>query len=108
MIKNISKQTVLASTFSIKSGLGKMKGLLFNDMPEALTFETRFGVHTFLLKFPIDLILVDKNKKVVFIKEEIKPNRIVLWNPKYKIVLELKTGSIKKSKTQIGDLLEFN
>lgn len=58
-------------------------------------FETRFGIHTFGMRVVIDVLILDKDKKVVALKESLKPNRIFLWNPHYKIVLELPKGTIK-------------
>lgn len=81
---------------------------MFSKKPKAIIFNTRFGIHTFFLKFPIDLIILNKDNRVIKIKEEVFPNRIVFWNPKYNLVIELPRGSINKSKTKKGDLIEFN
>jgi uncharacterized protein len=107
MIKNISKNTILANAFEFKNGLGKIKGLI-SLKPQVIAFKTRFGIHTFFMKFPIDVLVLNKNKKVVFFKENIKPNRIVLWNPRYDLVIELPQGSIKESKTELGDIISLN
>ena len=74
---------------------------------KALVFKTRFGIHTFFLKLPIDVIVLDKNKKAVIIKRSLKPNRIFFWNIMYDTVVELPKNSIQISKTEEGDLLEL-
>lgn len=86
----------------------KIFGLVGQKKPEAIIFFTRFGIHTFFMQFYIDVLILDKSKKVMSLKENLKPNRVFFWNPKYNTVLELPSGSIKKSKTQAGDLLEFS
>lgn len=108
MIKNISKNTIVTNAFHKKDFLGKSKGLIGKNVPETIVFKTRFGIHTFLLGFPIDLIIADKNNKVVIVKKNIKPNSIFFWNIKYDTVIELPFGSIDKSKTQKGDTLMFS
>ncbi len=107
MIKNESKKTVIANNFLYKTGLSKMVGLLFKQEVEAIVFRTRFGIHTFLMSKPFDLIVLNKRYEVVFIKESVKPNRVILWNPKYDIVLELPAGSVNNSKTGLGDKLNL-
>ena len=104
MIQNVTKNSVLAKNFSFKEGLGAMKGLLGKSKPEAIVFETRFGIHTFGLQFPIDLIILD-NKKTVKVAKTIKPSRIALWNIKYKTVIELPVNTLIKTGTKIGDII---
>lgn len=108
VIKNKTRNTVLATKFSTKRGFGKLIGLLNKKTPEAIVFNTRFGIHTFFLKFPLDIVVTDKNNHIVFCRKNIKPNRIVLWNIKFDKVIELPTGSLQKSNTQKGDELEIN
>lgn len=74
----------------------KIQGLIGKDKPYALTINTRFGIHTFGLKFPIDVLILNNKNKVVSIKKKLKPNRIFLWNPMYKKVVELPAGTIEK------------
>ncbi len=108
MVFNLTRKTVLSEKIALKKGIGKFFGLLTKDKAEPIVFKTHFGIHTFFLKFPIDLVVLSNEKKVVFVKENIKPNRIVVWNIKYSLVIELPRGFIKKSNTKKGDILEFN
>lgn len=72
-----------------------------------MLLKTRFGIHTFGLKYPIDVLILNKQNYVVAMKEKLKTNRIFVWNIKYETVLELPYGVIKKSITRIGDILQF-
>ena len=72
-----------------------------------MIFHTRFGLHTLFMKYPIDVIILDKQKKVAKLKKKLVPNKFFVWKPVYPLVIELPAGSITKSKTEIGDLLEF-
>lgn len=95
-------------TKELKGFWDKSKGLINKLKPENVYFKTRCGIHTFGLKFPLDVVILDKNNKVKKIKESLKPNRIFLWNPKYEKILELKPGTIKKEKIKIDLILKFN
>lgn len=107
MLKNKTKNTVIAKDFAKKGFIGKSVGLMGKKTPETLLFKTRFGIHTFFLKFPIDLIVLDKNKKIVVLEQNIKPNSVFFWNIKYDTVIELPFKALEKSKTQKGDILDY-
>lgn len=108
MIKNKTRETVLANRFKRAKGLNKFVGLMGKKKPAALVLQTRFGIHTFFLKFPIDIVIVNKNKKVVLTKKCIMPNKILIWNIRFDTVIELPEGTIDRTKTRRGDILEFN
>ena len=107
MIKNRTRKTVISKRHCRKAAFGKVKGLIGEKTPEAIVFKTRFGIHTFLLQFPIDVIILDKNARIVAIKRNMKPNRVFFWNIRFDKVIELPVGGLEKSKTQIGDFVEF-
>lgn len=106
MIKNITKNTIVSNEFSYLSNTQKIRGLIGRNK-RTYVFKTRFGIHTFFLKFPIDVIILDRNKKAVIIKVGLKPNRIFFWNIKYDTVVELPKNSIQNSKTEKNDLLKL-
>lgn len=81
----------------------RMVGLLKDKKPRALLIHTRFGIHTIGMRFPIDVLILDKHHKVMATKQCLKPYRIFLWNPKYSTVLELPAGTIERSKTELND-----
>lgn len=81
----------------------KVVGLIGKDKPVSFMLFTRFGIHTFGLKFPIDVLILDKKNKVTSLKENLMPGRIFLWNPIYDKVLELPPGTVAKKKIKIND-----
>lgn len=83
-------------------------GLIFRK-PQNVYFRTHFGIHTFFMKYPIDVILLDESGKVMKIKKNLKPNKIFLWNFKYSRVVEMPEGTILKMGIDSGDkiLLKF-
>jgi hypothetical protein len=107
VIKNKTKKTILSENFSSKNAFGKIKGLIGEKTPGTIMLKTRFGIHTFFLKFPIDVAIVDRNNKIAELKKGLLPNRVFFWNIRFDTVIELPNGFLEKSKTQIGDILEF-
>lgn len=74
----------------------KSLGLIGHQKPIPFLFQTRFGIHTFFLKFPIDVVVLDKNNRVMKLQQNLVPNRIFVWNPKYDKVLEMPEGTVKR------------
>lgn len=83
----------------------KMRGLLDALEADAMLFDTRWGIHTFGMKFPIDCAICDGDWRVRAIRENIIPEKFFFWNPKYKKVIELPAGTIARTKTEIGDCI---
>ncbi|MDP3941701.1 MAG: DUF192 domain-containing protein [bacterium] len=84
-------------------GFEKVKGLIGSDVAEAILIKTRFGIHTFGLQFPIDIIVLDKHGIVQVIKHSFHPNGIFLWPIKYDRVLELPEGMIREKGIKKGE-----
>ncbi|HKC05179.1 MAG TPA: DUF192 domain-containing protein [Patescibacteria group bacterium] len=73
-------------------------GLIGHKKATPAMFFTRFGIHTLGLKFPIDVVVLDKNNRVVKLVENLRPNNFFIWPFKYNRVLELPSGYIKRFK----------
>lgn len=82
-------------------------GLLSAGTAYPVYFKTRFGIHTFGMKFPIDILILDTNFTVVKMRESLKPNNIFVWSPRFFHVLELPAESIKKLSVVKGDAISL-
>src|SRR5579859_1102126 len=101
---NQTKQTVLSEKINVpKTLLNQSLGLLKYKTPAAILLKTRFGIHTFGMHYSIDVLILDRENKIVAMKKNLKPNRIFIWNLNYEYVLELPEGTIQKTKSAIGD-----
>lgn len=108
MIKNVTKNTLISQNHDIANKfLDKTLGLLKKESNSCLVIKTRFGIHTIGIKNSIDIIVLDRKNNVVGLRENLSPQRIFIWNPKFDTVIEMPSGSIKKSSTTLGDLLTF-
>jgi uncharacterized membrane protein (UPF0127 family) len=65
------------------------------------------GVHTLGMMFTIDLIFLDRDKRVVHVEEHVRPFRISKVCLNARSVLELPTHTVDRTGTRIGDQLEI-
>ena len=65
------------------------------------------AIHTVGMLIRIDVVLIDKNFKVVGLRELLRPFRMVGPNFRAESVIELPAHTIFKSGTEIGDQLEI-
>lgn len=85
----------------------KSIGLIGKSKPYPLLFKTRFGIHTFGMRFPLDILILDKNATVKVARQSLKQNRLFFWNPLYDTVIELPSGTILKKKIHVGDKIKL-
>lgn len=85
----------------------KTIGLICKKNPENIYFKTRFGIHTFGMNFPIDILILDSHNIVKKIKKSLKPTSIFFWNPQYNTVLELKEKTIENMNICLGDTIDL-
>jgi uncharacterized membrane protein (UPF0127 family) len=103
--KELSNNINVAATF-----FKRMKGLLgksYLKTGESLWIKPCNSIHTFLMKFPIDVIFLNKKNHVVATLKNLKPNRLTRLYPKAVSVLELPAGTINATATVVGDEIEF-
>jgi uncharacterized membrane protein (UPF0127 family) len=106
-IFNKTKGTLLAEHADLADTLFlRMKGLLDkNDIKkgQALIITPCDSIHTFFMRFAIDVIFVDRRNRVDFTITSIKPWRLsrLCWRAKFAI--ELPSGVIRDSHTEKGD-----
>lgn len=93
---------ITLSVYSTKTWKQKIIGLIGSSKPYALLLETRFGIHTFGVPFPIDVVILDDSFTIVSLKTQLLPARIYLWKPIWKYVLELPSGTIVSKNLHIG------
>lgn len=107
-IKNLTKNTIISKKVLLaKSISDKIFGMIFARNSDGLILKTRFGIHTFFMKNPTDVLILDSSKKIVRIRLNLGSNKIFVWNPKFNYVIELPANSVKKSKTELGDSLKI-
>jgi uncharacterized membrane protein (UPF0127 family) len=101
----------LSSDVELADSLFKrMKGLLGRKelgKGESLWIRPCNSIHTIGMKFPIDVLFLDKENMIVTLKKNILPNRISGLYMKAVSVLELPAGTLTATDTQAGDKIEI-
>jgi uncharacterized protein len=109
-IRNSTRQTEIGSGIEIAdTGARRNKGLLGRtglEPGEGLWIVPCEAVHTFAMKFPLDLIYLDRNRRVVKVRGHVRPGRIS-GALRAHSVIELPSGAIAASQTRRGDILEL-
>jgi uncharacterized membrane protein (UPF0127 family) len=103
LLKN--NQVIIENIFYAKTLKERAEGLLGKDIAEPLYLQTR--IHTFGMKFPIDVVICDKEMIVQKIFTNMGPSRIVVWNPKWNNVLELEAGMAIRLNLQPSERLQL-
>ena len=108
-VRNQTRKTVLGGAVDIADTPSKRNvGLLKHsrlEPGEGLWIDTS-SVHTFFMKFPIDLVYIDKKKKVRKVRKAVPPWRLSGCLAAHS-VLELPAGTAAETGTQPGDVLEI-
>lgn len=92
------------------SVFSRMKGLLGKsalDHGSGLWLKPCNSVHSFWMKFTIDVVFLDRENRVIKVIHELKPNRItpVFW--KAASVIELPAGIAALAALSPGDMIEM-
>ena len=110
-VLNVTRQTFLATRMEVAdSGPKRNKGLLGRDslaQGEGLWIIPCEAVHTFAMRFPIDLVYLDRNRRIKKIRHAVPPWRLSGCLTAHSII-ELPPGTISSTQTQRGDTLEFS
>ena len=111
MIRNLTKNTIIAgntrNAVSFRDRLCGLIGRQFGPELEGMIFSSCNAIHTVFMGFPIDVIFADREKKVLKQLEFFPPFRLFLGCRKACWTLELPAGTLRKSGTAPGDILDF-
>ena len=112
MIINKTRNIIISKDVKYcKNLLSKAVGLMFSRrVREPLVFffdkEQKVSIHMFFVFFPIDVVYLNEDRRVVCVKEDVKPFRVVEpVNCKY--IVELAEGDVKKYKIEKGDMMSL-
>ena len=110
-VRNQTRNTTLAANADVADTSAKRRtGLLKHDRLEpgdGLWIVPCESVHTFFMKFAIDLVYLDRNKKVRKVRHSVPPWRLSACFAAHSI-LELPAGTASETRTQAGDQLAFD
>lgn len=88
----------------------KARGLMFSKQKNLIFFfdkEEHVPLHMLFVFFPIDVLYLDENKRIVELKEDFRPFGFYSPKKSARYILELKKGTLRQTDTSLGDQLEF-
>ena len=109
-MRNQTRNTILGESVEVADTSEKRRaGLLKHarlDPGSGLWIVPCESVHTFFMRFPIDLVYLDKRRKVRKVRHAVPAWRVSVCLTAHSI-LELPAGTAEKSGTLPGDELSF-
>lgn len=91
-----------------KSFKDKLLGLMYQkNIDYGLLITNCKSIHTFFMLENIDVLLLDKNNRILMINRNVKPNKVLIFNNKNKTnILELPNNSSINLK--VNDIIDIN
>jgi uncharacterized membrane protein (UPF0127 family) len=109
-VRNQTRNAVLGEAVDVADTSEKRRvGLLKHERlepGEGLWIKPCESVHTFFMKFAIDLVYVDRKHKVRKVRKAVPPWRVSACLTAHSII-ELPAGTIERTGTQAGDELSI-
>jgi uncharacterized protein len=109
-VRNLTRESQVGSRVEVAgSNVKRSKGLLGRkglDPGEGMWIIPCEAIHTFFMRFPIDLIYLDKKLRVKKVRSSVKAWRISACLRAHSVI-ELPAGTVQESGTERGDLLEI-
>ncbi len=102
----LAKRVRYADTFAARF-LGLMLKRKFPAEYDALLLTPCSSVHTFLMLYPLDILFLDSEIKVLRIYEKLPPCRSWAVVRGSRHVLEMEAGSVARYNVNVGDKLIF-
>jgi len=111
-IVNLTKNVSVGSRIRVAGkAIARLVGLLGTRKLEpgcGLLIEPSSGIHTFGMRFPIDVVSLDANLQVIGTWEKLAPCRLAAVHWKTRKVLELPVGTIRAARIEVNDQLGLN
>jgi len=90
----------------------RLRGLMLADRRSfsdghGLWIVPSHGVHTFAMRFPIDVVYLNADKVVVYVKQNLQPWRVAAVRQQAASVLELPGSTLAPTGTSLGDEIEI-
>ncbi len=105
--RNATRNTILATRgWRATRAFERMKGLLGRDgleEGEGIQIDPCNSIHTFFMRFPIDVLFLDRDGIVIRAFAAIPPWRLTRIYGRARSVIELPAGTLERCETYEGD-----
>jgi len=111
VILNLTRQSVPARNARYASSFGaRLSGLIgkrFSPALDGMVFDRCNAIHTFFMRYPIDVIFADEKYRVLKTVPAFPPWRPFLACKNAFYVIELPAGTLETTATEPGDQLDL-
>ena len=112
MLVNLRDESIVASRVKhADTFAGRLRGLMFSkEFPagiDALILTPCNAVHTFFMRYHLDVLFLDGNLKVLYIIHKMKPGRFSPVVKEARYVVEMAVGNAVRCGVQVGDSLSL-
>ncbi|HLD88213.1 MAG TPA: DUF192 domain-containing protein [Candidatus Omnitrophota bacterium] len=111
MIRNVTRNALIADkAIAANTMFKRMTGLLGRgalNPGEALVITPCRGIHMLFMKFPLDVIFIDRANTVVGLCPNIRPFQFSPFFLQAHSAIETPAGTIAASRTQMGDTIQI-
>lgn len=101
-------QLVFTRVFLPSTFIGRLRGLLGRKTPylrDAWWFKPCRAIHTFGMRFPIDVLHLSQEGRILQISTAVQPSRVSICVTAHQVV-ELRAGAAAALHLAVGDCLE--
>ena len=108
LVEGVSGRIVAQRLRRAVTSRDRSVGLLGRFAPEesdALWFSDCSAIHTWFMRFPIDVAFVDKGGRIVKAYQRLAPWRIAIGGLRSRHVVELAAGTLERTRIGVGDVL---
>lgn len=98
MVKNlVYDSNIISEIFIADTFIKRFLGFMFHKEPhhESILFKPCNSIHTFFMRFSIDVLFVNENMEVVKKLNDVKPGKIIIPEKRGKMVIEGSSGMFK-------------
>jgi uncharacterized protein len=111
---NLTRNAYLATRLVVAAThWSRFRGLMGTDSQEfpsgkGLWIIPSCGVHTFGMRFPIDVAYLDDHKVIVHLEHGLKPWRVAAFRLNARSILELPETTLDSTGTSVGDQIKIS
>jgi uncharacterized protein len=109
LVNRRSDETIASDVRLAVTRAERRRGLLGRDSLDrtaALVLSPCWSIHTMFMRFPIDVVFVDRGGRAVRIVKDLAPWRIAMA-PRAHAAIELAAGSLDTRDVRVGDELSL-
>ena len=90
-----------------RSLLARTIGLIGRPRAAPMLFPRCHAIHTFLMRFPVDILCLDRNNRIIRSMPSVRPWRVILAGRRTASILELPGGYVRQRGLGVGDRIEY-